>query len=794
MKLRVKGNKKLIPLAAAVSLVNFSHTNLAYGEQIEEVMVTAQKRSESVQDIPIAITAFNGESLREDDISGLESIGDRTPGLVFAAFSVGQPEIAIRGIGTKEDGAAASDSTVVSVDDVYIAARTAQVFDIFDLERVEVLRGPQGTLYGKNAIGGSINFVTSKPTDDFTARARTTIGNNGRFDAGGMISGPLTDTLKGKISFSHRSYDGHTKNLLTGETRGKDETYAWRTQLLWEPSDDFSATFSVDGAHDNMGDQTREPVGATGVSGNNNTDNPVLVNQALGGAGDPWNSLNVERGYTDRSVFGVSAKLVWNLNSFDVTAITSYRESDFDWLVPSTAVPGGPAGDADLTKGYRRTVSDSAIEETQQITQEFRLASTESDGLEWLVGTFFSWESIDRTETYCIHTCGAAGSSGVVARPETNHRLIVESSIQSNDSFSWATYGQATYNLTESLGITAGIRYSYEEKDVNNASDIHQGSLILPRGIFISENFDVDAKEDWSNISGKVALNWNVTDDALLYASISTGFKSGGFIGSPSTARFAAEPFDEETATNYEVGLKSYWFERQLQLNVTAFFTDYDDLQVTRFYAPSASATTIGEFITENAASAEIKGIEIEFVALPFEGVEIGGNFAYLDAEFTDFQTDNPNQGTALDGTGPCGPSQTNLGVDSGTGKTQCLPDFSGNQLRQAPKYTASLYAKYTHQFGDNAGRISGKLNYRYQDHSFYDPDNNDIAVIPQYRIWDARLAWTSADERLEIAGWVKNINEEQYRTHIFSITNSSAAFALFAPPRTYGLTATYQF
>jgi len=220
--------KQLMLTASASALLAALPTNYALaqdedsgGFMLEEITVTAQKRSESMQDVPLAITAIAGDKLREANIASLQDVGNRTPGMVFAAFSPGQPEIAIRGIGTKEDGASASDSTVVSIDGVYIAARTAQVFDIFDLERVEVLRGPQGTLYGKNSIGGSINFVTSKPSDETKIRVRQTVGNYDTFDTGGMISGPISDTFFGKFAFSRRKRDGYIENVLPGENFGE---------------------------------------------------------------------------------------------------------------------------------------------------------------------------------------------------------------------------------------------------------------------------------------------------------------------------------------------------------------------------------------------------------------------------------------------------------------------------------------------------------------------------------------------------------------------------------------------
>lgn len=734
---------QLFTLSAAIGI---SPALSAQG--IEEIVVTAQKRAESLQDVPLAISAFGGEQIREDGIAGLEDIGSRTPGMVFAAFSAGQPEIAIRGIGTKEDGAAASDSTVVSIDDVYIAARTAQVFDIFDLERVEVLRGPQGTLYGKNSIGGSINFVTSKPGEDTRFRVRQSLGNYGRNDTGALLSGALAANLFGKISFSRRESDGFIEQLQTGADWGEQETLAWRAQLRWLPADTVEVLFSIDGADDELGASNREPVGGVGRSGNGDNLDPLAVNRALGGAGDPFNTLAETEGFTDRQVNGYSAKVNWDLGAAVFTSITSYRESEFDWLEdseglpPATAAPG-----SDASSGFFLDLNNAAVEETEQITQELRLTSADNAALDWVVGLFYSLEDIERAERFTFTSF-----------------LSDQTSFQQNDSTTWALYGQGSYPLRDDLSLTAGLRYSSEEKEIKVASDvIGAGALLQP--------FDqVQADESWDNTSGRIALDWTLSEGILLYGSISTGFKSGGFTGSASTAERATTPFDPEEATSYEVGLKSQWWDNRLRLNISTFYTDYEDLQVTRFFLPAGG--TFGEFITENAATATIDGIEFEFMLLPSEQLELGGSFAYLNAEFDEFTPDTPN--------------------DDGAGNP-VIPDFSGNKLRQAPRKTASFYGKYSWSLHD-LGKFSAKLNYRFQDESFYDPDNNALAVIPRYRLWDARLAWLSPGEEWEVAAWVKNLRDEEYRTHVFTQRGGEIAFAPFGAPRTSGITVTYDY
>ncbi len=729
---------------------------------IEEIVVTAQKRAQSLQDVPIAVTVFSGDRLREDDITSLEDIGNRTPGLVFSAFSVGQPEITIRGIGTKEDGAAASDSTIVSIDDVYIAARTAQVFDIFDLERIEVLRGPQGTLYGKNSIGGSINFVTTVPSEETRLRIRQTFANYGRFDTGGLISGEIAQNFYGKFSFSRRSHDGYIRNILVNERQGESNTFAFRIGLRWLPKENLELIFSFDSADDQLGATNREPVGSAGpLHDGPHASNPMAVNAALGGAGDPFTSLADVEGFTDREVRGYSLKVNYDIGWATLTSISAYRTSNFDWLEDSEGLPANklfadltgitgspiPALTAPPENGFAFDVSDAAVEDTKQITQEFRLTSPGEDRLNWIFGLFYSHEEITRAETFSFPSLG-----GPDGKPSTS------TSNQSNNSESLAAYGQATYALTEVLSMTGGVRFSYEKKNIGIGADIISGLPLLLKPFPFTK-----AAKSWSNVSGRFSVEWTPTEDALIYASFSTGFKSGGFTGSASTLERGTTPFSPEHAKNYETGFKTQWLENRLLLNVTAFYTNYTDLQVTRFFQPADSA--FGQFITENAGTAHIKGIEVEAVALPFAGLEIGGNYAYLDAKFHNF-TGTPS----ITGTG----------------------NFTGKRLRLSPKNTASWYARYTWDW--QFGTISTKLNYRYQSLAFLDPNNNPITVIPSYAIWDVRLAFVSPDGRWELAGWVKNLGNEKYRTHVFSQRGSRIAFALFGPPRTGGVTLTYNY
>ncbi|WEJ98435.1 MAG: TonB-dependent receptor [Candidatus Sphingomonas phytovorans] len=738
------------------------------GDRLADIVVTANRREEALQNVPAAITAISGETLIRDNISDLSGIANRTPGLSFAAFAAGQPEIAIRGVGTKEDGPAASDSTVVSVDGVYIAARSAQVFDLFDLERVEVLRGPQGTLYGKNSIGGSVNFVTLQPNSTPQFKARIKIGNYGRMDAAGLVSGPIADNLFGKIAVSYRSNDGYLRNVLVGspfygQRWGETESVSYRGTLRWEPTDRFSASVTIDGAHDDNGATNREPVGSQGPLHNCGcASDPVAVNVALGGAGSPYTTLADVEGYTRRNIFGVNVQLAYQFDFATLSSISSYRRTSYDYLEDSSGLPAarvftdltGASGNPNnvllspATNGFTFKITDAVNERPRQYTQELRLTSPSGESFDWIAGIFVTKEKNFRIEGFNFPSLGRA-----------DRLPSISNSYQSNDGFAYAGYAQASYRPIDRLKITAGGRYSYERKEITSEARIVSGLPLLLQAYPL-----VSARASWSNFSWKVIADYEIAPRLLTYASVATGFKSGGFTGTASTAAVATRPFGPENATNYELGVKSELFDRRLRLNVAAFYTDYRNLQVTRFFQPAG--TTFGQFITENAGKASIKGIEVEAAASPVSGVEIGGTFAYLDARYTEF---------------------------TGTPSTIVTGAFTNNRLRQAPEYTASAYAGYSYRLAGGE-KIAVRANYKYQSLSYYDADNNPITVIPGYDLVDASLGVTSADGHFEVSVWAKNLTNTEYRTHVFSQRDSRVAFALFGDPRTYGLTLGFNF
>jgi len=747
---------------------------------IAEIVVTAQRRAENVQDVPIAISTFNGEYLDKANISSLQDLQGRTPGLVINSFSPGQPELAIRGVGTKEDGAGASDSTLVMVDGVYFATRTATNLDIFDLEQVEVLRGPQGTLFGKNAIAGVINYVTKKPAlGEFELKVRQTVGNFGTFDTGAGVNIPIGDTLAARLSFSRRDTDGYVTRVDVGvpalpfgledaENIGYANRFAWRAAVKWEPSDTTSFLLSLDGAKDNFGTDNREPVGSAGPLHNCLcASNPVAVNLAIGGAsgkhGGVYSYAGETLGFSKRDIFGAMAQLDHDLGFATLTVLGAYRDSTFKNVLDSSGLPPSPIVDitgahgnpnvgltAPANVGFTFDTIDIVDERGEQFTGEVRLTSPSYQRFKWVAGIFASNEDIDRTETV-----------GFPALSDSSLDPHFAAASMFFTGKSLAGYGQATFDITDTLAITGGARYSYEKKEISVRND----NLGSPDLILLFEPFPLTNGEDsWENFSWRISGQYRPTNDVMVYATVSTGFKSGGFTGSATTAQIATTAFDPEEAINYEIGAKLDLFDRRLRLNTSAFYLDYSDLQVTRFFQPVGSP--FGEFITENAANAEIKGVEVELTARPVEWLEFGGSYAYLDAKYKDF---------------------------FGTPDISGIGDFTDNTMRQAPENVWSAYVQLTHEL-PSGGMLTANVSGRYQGKVFTNADNNPLDVIESYTLGDAWVSWRSSDSQWELQAWVKNFTDEVWGTHVYTQRGNRMAFGTFGPPRQYGLTLTFEY
>lgn len=711
-------------LCGAVAAIAVSTNANAQDFAIEEVVVTAQKRAESLQDVPIAITAFNSQMMVEAGIDGIDNVAQFTPGFAMTSYNKSTPQPYIRGIGTNTSGAGDDASVAMFIDDVYISRAGAYDSNLFDLERVEVLRGPQGTLYGKNVVGGALNITTRKPNmEEFEGSVRVDVGNYNKRGVQAFFTGPLTDTVAGKISLADAKRDGYIENINTGNNVQDEDSQAIRGGLLWDAADNVTVNWGIDAS------KVRE----SGVGRVLNGD-PIFGAEATSpGLNDRDKTFSPRDGFTDRDVWGTSLKVDWETDFGTWTSVTGYRTSDYqfyDDLVPAMDLSGN-------NLSYANNYTD---ENEKQFSQEIRLANPVTDSpWEWTVGLYYFHDDIDRLEQW--GTEGLPGG-GVADYDATN------------TTESKAAFGQVTYNL-ENWRFTVGGRYTNESKDFTLDT-----SGMEPYFTGLTTPFSVDADKTWNNFSSKFSIDYMGIENVLIYASMSEGFKSGSFNSLAYTEDQAVQALDPELARQYELGLKSQWWDNRLRFNAVAFNIDYQDLQT--FLTDSS-----GQIIVENAGEATSQGIEVEMTLLPVDGLELSATYSYLDATYDEY----------------------NSGGE----------DYSGNQLTRAPKNSYTLSSSYTFSIGQS-GDMNLRMDYLNQGDIFRTADNSDNSRIDGYGLLNARVGFTSYDGSWELALWGKNLTDKEYEVfrNDFSVLNSFVmddgvtTSDILGAPRTYGVTFTY--
>lgn len=501
---------------------------------VEEIVVTAEKREESLQSVPVSITAMTGDTLIKTGITNVEDLQFFVPGVSVTNDSMAI--VNIRGIGTSAFGVATDPSTTVHYDGVYISRPTTGYQDMFDVERVEVLRGPQGVLFGRNSAGGTLNIISKMPTADLSGTLGVTIGNYDRRTFSGTIAGPLTDTVGARLTLVKNNRDGIYKDAVTGRRYQNKDNLAARFTLAFDPSDDLQIVLRADGS------RTRE----TGFPAVRDSYPPEF---ALAGATIPNRRDEIALDTIPRfdiDAGGVSSTISYDAGPVNFRSITAYRSSDVRQLL-----------DVDATNLFLRNIVFT--EKSNTFTQEFQLLSDNDSALRWILGAFYLNEK-GKDEIQILEPGRA------IVIPETN------------TTNAYAVFGQATYEFIERLRLTAGLRYSYEKKDF--------AFKVFFNG---AEVDGAQPKDSWKAWTPKVGVDFDITEDVMAYATATRGFKSGGFqLGD-------GRSFLPEYIWSYEAGLKSMLFDRRLRANVSAFYYDYTNLQVVEYINGIATTTNAGK-------------------------------------------------------------------------------------------------------------------------------------------------------------------------------------------------------
>ncbi|RIK92375.1 MAG: hypothetical protein DCC73_13345 [Proteobacteria bacterium] len=702
-----------------------SHSLAADSLALEEIIVTAERREASLQNVPISIAAFTGQQLQKSGLQTTMDLQTRTPGLVFSTnTALGQPYI--RGIGTDIINVGTDPSIAVHIDGHYQTRSTAAVQDFFDVERVEVVKGPQGTLYGRNASGGAINIITNSPSNELEAAGDISYGNYGRISVHGMVNVPiLDDKVALRVAGFRTNRDGFSYDVLRNTDVDDDDVWAVRGKLRMELTETVTLTLGADHS---------EVRGARNGAPTVDPDSPAPARDLFGAAvnTDPRVVQYNNDFYTHIDHTNLSAHLEWDLGSVLLKSITGYTDAKnrIELDIDATEI--------DFTWSNEN-------EDINAFTQELQLSSKSDGNLEWIFGAFYLHEKAKQRFHVFISPLAADLDYPVANRVDA-----------------YALFGQASYRVTESLRLTAGLRYSYEKKKgdflyiVTDPFGLLTG--VAGGGVFVSQSAP---EESWKAWTPKFGIDYFVNDDVMLYVSATRGFKSGGFnlLGS-------GEQFDPEYIWSYEGGLKSMLFDKRLKLNLAAFYYDYTNLQVNRFNPATGGATTS----VTNAASAEVKGIEAEALALISEGLELDMSVALLDAEYKTYFTANPDAPDPF--------------IDQ---------DLSGNTLPRSPKFSFGAGLQYTHDLA-NYGRLTLRGEARYQSHIWFDQFNSENVEEDNYTLLNAFLTFESQDERWRAQIYGRNLTDKLYRQNVIRATSIIGTLDIWSAPRTYGLEVGFRY
>jgi iron complex outermembrane recepter protein len=715
--------------AAATSQCLAEQSTNDDGVALDEIVVTATKTgAQLLQRTPLAISAFSGAQIQDRQIANVKDLVQYTPNLEVAQ-STASAEIFIRGIGSTNVFAGSDPDVTVQIDGVYIARPSAQFADLSDVERVEVLRGPQGTLYGRNAAGGTINVISQQPSDTFTANTAFTVGSDNLVQTRDYISGPLAEDVQASLAVSYQRHDGYIRNIAPqGHDIEDANRGSVRGQLRVELTDRLDATTRTDWSaldenyesYDHILVPVVHPVPAS------------LANSTLGNYQQV--ALNSPQVITSHGG-GISEDINYHLTK-DVTfkSITAYRVSNYDL-----------DGDSDATELYSSALFQS--ERQHQFSEEL-WAQANVGALQGVAGLYYLTEHIASAISTVIPAAGIARGTD----PEVNDE-------------SKAIYAQATYAITERFHATLGVRETHESKDIAPYSYTRSTATAA----ILGPPFTSQAGAAYNAFTPKFGLDYQLIDNVMFFASATKGFKSGGFNYSARTV--AAQSFGPEQIWSYEAGAKTDWFDKRLRVNLTGFLYHYSGLQVQSLLSP-------GNVYIGNANSARVKGLELETIIKPIAGLTLTTNVSLLDAAYGTFSNASVAAGIA-----------PFVLADPRYNPTTTFFNATDNRLTDAPHVSALEGAQYDYRLAHTA--MYGRVEYSYQSRTYFDPTN--VAVLSQsgYGLWNVAVGSQNTDSPWKFQALVKNLTNKRYL--ITAAAPGSIPTGDEGPPRTVWITAARQ-
>lgn len=746
----------------------------------EEIVVTgSRRRDEDAQEVPIALSIVNAEALERRGDYTLGQIQQQVPSLQVFSFNPRNTNINIRGLGSNvaltNDGL--ENGVGFYIDNVYYGRVGLSQFDLVDLEQVEVLRGPQGTLFGKNTTSGVINITSRKPSFDPEFSGEASIGNYGYYQFRASASGPLiADKLAVRLSGAITQNDGFLYNVTQRERAQDYSNKSIRGQLLFTPTEDLSLRIIGDFASQKQHHVLNIFAAYQGTYENG----AVIPNNFAARAArfpgytlpgfDPFARSGEANSHYQSNMegYGVSGQLDWSLSGATLTAITAYRW--WDW---------NPANDGDSTSLPIVTKAQQANRQ-RQFNQEIRLASEGGRTIDYVVGAYYFWQII---RGYGASAYGPAAA--LWNRPPASPIPLADwqtaldgfeaNSTSDPRTRSYALFGQADWNISDALILTAGLRYTHEKKDGSFRQFWVAGQTPTPAQLAnvtaLRTQFNpvtnYTTRFSDNSLSGLATLTWKFADDKLVYATYSRGNKSGGLNLTALPVGIDPE-VKPETVDAFELGLKSQFFDRQLTFNAAAFWTEIGDYQ-TAITEQVANTVNYRQYIA-NIPKVRSRGVEADLVFAPSERFSVNGSLAYADTTYRDY----PNAPQAVE----------RLNISG-------LQDLSGEQLPGVPKFTYSLGADGSAPVGALGGRdleLYGHADWSHRSKFNTSSSNSALAVVPGYGLANARVGIRTAGGLFDLSVWAKNVFDKNY-FQTLSAANTGTVSALIGEPRTYGVT-----
>jgi iron complex outermembrane recepter protein len=749
---------------------------------LEEIVVTARRREESIQDTPISIEAFTAQNLQDRNVFNVYDLAKFTPNLEMSASSENSgasfaPQIYIRGVGQQEYLATSDPGVGVYIDGVYIARSVGQSPDVVDFDHIEVLRGPQGTLFGKNTIGGAINMVSKSPSQEPGGYIEATGGNFSRKDFKASVEGPLgSSELLGKLAIATLNQDGYINRITNGQTLGGMDSSLFRGMVVWAPTNKLSITFIADDTHSSGDSSAGNLVAVT------QTGLLPLWNALVGGpAGhtitaasvpcNPYVEHGVYPNVNELDLWGASITVEWKASPVAIKSITAERAY--------RAVYGN---DADHTPFDYTTTLDT--DHQHQFSEEIQF-SGDALHLKWIGGLFYfdeHWTDLNTVtvanglyqaleslpgavvplapypigpNSLPLFMCPAVPVGFPCAGgPGNPFNVSLDIDFNINDAVddkSYAAFTQSTYDFTDRWSMTAGIRFTHDEKSFT----IDQ--IRVPSGVPVVAL--TTFANDWSAFTPRYDLDYKVTPDDLLYFSASRGYKEGGFNGRP-TAPGEVNSFGPEYVWTYELGSKNEWDEHRLRSNVDIFLMNYTNIQLTSVEAgPDETVLQV----VDNAGNAKIKGAELDIAARPVPALELNLSGGYLDARYTELN-----------------PGVTYVTLSS--------------QFMKTPRWSGTAGAQYLWNLF-NRSSINARVDYSYSSRTYNDLENTPVLVQGGYGVLGARTTWHSANRKWMVAIFGANLtNKTVIESADSALSSLGLADADYGPPRQYGASLRYSF